>query len=934
MSDFFQTTKGEVLKSMMRRPETAQLIQEALNSPVGSTSRAKAQKIFSIVNKLNISNSDGAGGPGMPMDQSYMTPDQSNEPIQITAENSRPIVVFKRIPTPKIKYGKRAPMDGGGGPGYHDGAGGTGGIVEYLNSTGQDSSYSSRAKLAAQKGISNYSGTASQNIALLNAVKSNSAPAPKPASTPAYQPVDIAGLFKSLPSQNTAAGVSPQGPLIPVMNQPMTIAQTRQPAQMTTPPLLRDLPAQPGSRTIPGLSVTNNIPSFQSLLPKKNTNTGGLITRGEPGGASGTFSVAQANPAPKPTPVPSPSIDLSQQNTNTAPDPTNQPIDQGQPLTAEDLAMQQQNRGNLFAAAGSLKAIPVGTVGGQCGAFVNDYLGTNVFGDSYESKVAQINSNVPTVGSIAIVPTSDPYGHVAIVESVNPDGSVTVVDSNWGKDEKVNRHTLGPGQIAGYYSPNGSPAGYAGIAAAAQAAVNANTGAGMFAMNQIMDPNNPMTHGKSMTQAMADEQKSLWDKYNVGDLQKEESRLREEGAVLPKDVTAYIKARDQYLNQTDKEIDRFIEDSMDNTDMSDPANAAKANAQLNYLYTLRGRQNQTYIGYLNDAVEQHQTNLDHVSNLYQTALTSYESDLKNNNAITEEQYKMYSAALADMYTAVEQAPLKALQKQSLEQEMIDAHTKVVTDNLKANQQAGYIEQYQKLKGHIIDNNNMVMPGVNLADTINKWIGTPEFPGIDTSISSANIIQAYTVGVSNYLSAPDQDGTATNPKIDFESKKRVAEEAIRQFSNLSLGGGAANNPNTVMLGLNSANDIAERLAEQVGSNITKQAPQIIEAVQTLAPRGWFGGPKAAPSEQDFLKTVAKTTGDSLDESISRAIYAVYLRYVQDEGNTPDSPTNAVHALLYPTSSTTDRANQVAFTPDQFARNVGSMYASNVLSQSFR
>lgn len=45
-------------------------------------------------------------------------------------------------------------------------------IVDYLNSQGQDSSYSARKKLATSLGISNYSGTASQNIQMLNALQS------------------------------------------------------------------------------------------------------------------------------------------------------------------------------------------------------------------------------------------------------------------------------------------------------------------------------------------------------------------------------------------------------------------------------------------------------------------------------------------------------------------------------------------------------------------------------------------------------------------------------------------------------------------------------------------------------------------------------------------------------------------------------------------
>jgi hypothetical protein len=44
-------------------------------------------------------------------------------------------------------------------------------IVDYLKSTGQDSSYSARKELAASLGISNYSGTAEQNTQMLNSMK-------------------------------------------------------------------------------------------------------------------------------------------------------------------------------------------------------------------------------------------------------------------------------------------------------------------------------------------------------------------------------------------------------------------------------------------------------------------------------------------------------------------------------------------------------------------------------------------------------------------------------------------------------------------------------------------------------------------------------------------------------------------------------------------
>ncbi|WP_277680322.1 N-acetylmuramoyl-L-alanine amidase [Gracilibacillus dipsosauri] len=46
-------------------------------------------------------------------------------------------------------------------------------IVEYLQSIGQPSSFAHRKKLASQYGIKNYTGTASQNIKLLNALRGN-----------------------------------------------------------------------------------------------------------------------------------------------------------------------------------------------------------------------------------------------------------------------------------------------------------------------------------------------------------------------------------------------------------------------------------------------------------------------------------------------------------------------------------------------------------------------------------------------------------------------------------------------------------------------------------------------------------------------------------------------------------------------------------------
>ena len=80
-------------------------------------------------------------------------------------------------------------------------------IVDYLNLTGQPSDFSSRAKLAQQYGIPNYTGTAAQNTQLLNLLRSGSTPSGTSAGTSAggySQPVSQPTSSMSTASQLAA----------------------------------------------------------------------------------------------------------------------------------------------------------------------------------------------------------------------------------------------------------------------------------------------------------------------------------------------------------------------------------------------------------------------------------------------------------------------------------------------------------------------------------------------------------------------------------------------------------------------------------------------------------------------------------------------------------------------------------------------------------
>jgi hypothetical protein len=71
---------------------------------------------------------------------------------------------------------------------------------------------------------------------------------------------------------------------------------------------------------------------------------------------------------------------------------------------------------------------------------------------SWSSKKAIINSTTPVQGSVAIVKTSNVYGHVGYVEKVN--GSIiTTIDSNWGGKIVRRTGTASALGIVGYYVP-------------------------------------------------------------------------------------------------------------------------------------------------------------------------------------------------------------------------------------------------------------------------------------------------------------------------------------------------------------------------------------------------------------------------------------------------------------------------------------------------
>lgn len=86
-------------------------------------------------------------------------------------------------------------------------------IVDYLNTTGQASDFSSRKKLAESSGISNYMGSADQNIQLLNTLK-------------AKAPATNATTGATTPTQAGAITVDQMKPATPIKSVPTPVDAT------------------------------------------------------------------------------------------------------------------------------------------------------------------------------------------------------------------------------------------------------------------------------------------------------------------------------------------------------------------------------------------------------------------------------------------------------------------------------------------------------------------------------------------------------------------------------------------------------------------------------------------------------------------------------------------------------------------------------------
>lgn len=114
----------------------------------------------------------------------------------------------------------------------------------------------------------------------------------------------------------------------------------------------------------------------------------------------------------------------------------------------------------------------------------------------------------------------------------------------------------------------------------------------------------------------------------------------------------YISGKDQMMGQINKMIDA-AESKI--TDTQSPESAKAMSSYLNYLYTLKGRQNKNYTDYLNQAITYQNDQVAKVGTEYTNMLNAYNTDFKTQSDLKTADYNQWYTVLTDMYNKLDGA---------------------------------------------------------------------------------------------------------------------------------------------------------------------------------------------------------------------------------------------------------------------------------------
>ena len=200
------------------------------------------------------------------------------------------------------------------------------------------------------------------------------------------------------------------------------------------------------------------------------------------------------------------------------------------------------------------------------------------------------------------------------------------------------------------------------ITKSAQSAVDANTGPGLFAMN-VAD----QKFGGSLSSYIDKLDAKLKTDFNLVPLEDQLTALKSEKGNLVPTLQTYMAGKDKYLSAINQMIDQ-VEGTLPNVNMADPATAQRYSDQLNYLYTLKGRQNTRYSTFLNSAIADYNADVTNLQANYDNIYKRYNDAITRGSTVAQNEYNTLYQTMGDLYNSLDQAPTKQLNLEILTQQ--------------------------------------------------------------------------------------------------------------------------------------------------------------------------------------------------------------------------------------------------------------------------
>lgn len=164
-------------------------------------------------------------------------------------------------------------------------------------------------------------------------------------------------------------------------------------------------------------------------------------------------------------------------------------------------------------------------------------------------------------------------------------------------------------------------------------------------------PEEMIPSGASLARQVNSLEDALKNKYNLEAMEDNLQKLNEEGMNIEGDLTNYITARDQYIENLDGMI-QGAKDASANMDLSDPDTRRTMNNYTNYLTILKGRQQKRYVDALKTGIDYYNSKLTRAKNDYDTAYQRFKDEFNKKASVTEEDWNVMNTMLQEMYDNV------------------------------------------------------------------------------------------------------------------------------------------------------------------------------------------------------------------------------------------------------------------------------------------